>query len=85
MRNRTHDTLRLIYAHIHRGSASYIIQFMLYILPICVIFQIQKTLILVYCVQGEWNLYGAQPMYMNLEADGRANAAFLLNSNAMGN
>ena len=31
----------------------------------------------------EWNLYGAQPFYMNLEEDGSANGVFLLNSNAM--
>ncbi|CAH1781001.1 unnamed protein product, partial [Owenia fusiformis] len=31
----------------------------------------------------EWNLYGAQPMYMNLEEDGNANALLLKNSNAM--
>lgn len=35
-------------------------------------------------MQDEWNLYGAQPLYMNLEEDGQANAVFLLNSNAMG-
>ena len=34
--------------------------------------------------KDEWNLYGAQPMYMNLEEDGNANAVLLLNSNAMG-
>jgi len=34
--------------------------------------------------QDEWNLYGAQPMYMNVESDGNANGVFLLNSNAMG-
>ena len=34
--------------------------------------------------QDDWNLYGAQPLYMNLEEDGNSNAVFLLNSNAMG-
>ncbi|KAK3601953.1 hypothetical protein CHS0354_001776 [Potamilus streckersoni] len=32
---------------------------------------------------NDWNLYGAQPMYMNLEKDGKANVVFLKNSNAM--
>ena len=36
------------------------------------------------CVQEEWNLYGAQTLYMNVERDGKANGVFLLNSNAMG-
>lgn len=31
----------------------------------------------------EWNLYGAQTFFMNLEQDGNANGVFLLNSNAM--
>ncbi|KAJ8309668.1 hypothetical protein KUTeg_011533 [Tegillarca granosa] len=31
----------------------------------------------------EWNLYGAHPVYMNLENDGNANMVFLKNSNAM--
>lgn len=35
-------------------------------------------------LQDEWNLYGAHPMYMNLEDDENANAVLLLNSNAMG-
>ncbi|KAK2139791.1 hypothetical protein LSH36_1612g00000 [Paralvinella palmiformis] len=30
-----------------------------------------------------WNLYGAQPFYMNLEEDGNSNGVLLLNSNAM--
>ncbi|KAL5004590.1 hypothetical protein ScPMuIL_018046 [Solemya velum] len=30
-----------------------------------------------------WNLYGAQPTYMNLEEDGNANLVFLRNSNGM--
>ncbi|XP_064615500.1 maltase-glucoamylase-like isoform X2 [Liolophura sinensis] len=30
-----------------------------------------------------WNLYGAQPFYMNLEKDGKASGVFLRNSNAM--
>ena len=34
--------------------------------------------------KDEWNLYGAHPMYMNLEDGGNANAVLLLNSNAMG-
>ena len=35
-------------------------------------------------LQDEWNLYGAQPMHMNVEYDGNANAVLLLNSNALG-
>lgn len=31
----------------------------------------------------EWNLYGAHPVYMNLEKKGKANMVFLKNSNAM--
>ena len=29
-------------------------------------------------------MYGAQPTYMNVENDGKANMVFLKNSNAMG-
>ena len=29
-------------------------------------------------------MYGAQPTYMNVEKDGKANMVFLKNSNAMG-
>ncbi|CAC5405509.1 Probable maltase-glucoamylase 2,Alpha-glucosidase,Sucrase-isomaltase, intestinal,Lysosomal alpha-glucosidase,Probable alpha-glucosidase Os06g0675700,Maltase-glucoamylase, intestinal [Mytilus coruscus] len=32
----------------------------------------------------EWNLYGAHPVYLNLEEDGKANMVFLKNSHAMG-
>jgi len=35
-------------------------------------------------MQDQWNLYGAQTLYMNVESDGNANGVFLLNSNAMG-
>ncbi|CAG2241815.1 MGAM [Mytilus edulis] len=31
----------------------------------------------------EWNLYGAHPVYLNLEEDGKANMVFLKNSHAM--
>ena len=34
--------------------------------------------------QHQWNMYGAQPTYMNVEDDGKANMVFLKNSNAMG-
>ncbi|KAL8574813.1 hypothetical protein ACOMHN_031920 [Nucella lapillus] len=32
---------------------------------------------------NNWNLYGAHPVYMNVETDGKANMVFLKNSNAM--
>lgn len=32
---------------------------------------------------NNWNLYGAHPVYMNVEGDGKANMVFLKNSNAM--
>lgn len=44
---------------------------------------IKNDLIVIF-EQDEWNLYGAQPMYMNMDEDGNANAVLLLNSNAMG-
>ncbi|XP_070173512.1 sucrase-isomaltase, intestinal-like [Littorina saxatilis] len=31
----------------------------------------------------DWNLYGAQPVYMNVEDEGKANLVFLKNSNAL--
>jgi hypothetical protein len=37
-----------------------------------------------YNSQDEWNLYGAHPVYLNLEEDGKANMVFLKNSHAMG-
>lgn len=33
--------------------------------------------------EHSWNMYGAQPTYMNVEKDGKANMVFLKNSNAM--
>ncbi|XP_025078671.1 sucrase-isomaltase, intestinal-like [Pomacea canaliculata] len=32
---------------------------------------------------NDWNIYGAHPVYMNVEDDGKANMVFLKNSNAM--
>ena len=32
----------------------------------------------------EWNLYGAHPVHMTLEDDGKASMVFLKNSHAMG-
>ena len=38
----------------------------------------------IHFIQHSWNMYGAQPTYMNVEKDGNANMVFLRNSNAMG-
>jgi len=38
----------------------------------------------IFLMQDDWNLYGAHPVYMSLENDGKASMVFLRNSHAMG-